>query len=180
MCTGPIDTFEIEKITLEIWNSYYGGSNYGPKIEIISQNGEKRQTLFHGPFSKGTTLIWDKNGENRYGHNNLGGVSGFRVKPFLDTKERSQRYYTKFRIIGGGGDDFSPKMLTIYSTDGMQYNSFHGRHGRYIRFWTDNVKGNFERKAENPRPLGMWNGNLEWMYQNPSKGWHTDREITRN
>jgi len=73
---------EITKITLDIWGHDYCGSNYGPYIEILSKNGEKRNTYYHGPFSSGTTLIWDNNGENRYGGKNLGGVSGFQVKPF--------------------------------------------------------------------------------------------------
>merc|ERR1712029_790624 len=100
---GPL---EISKITLDIWDTYYCGSNYGPYIEIESQNGEKRHTHFHGPFSKGTTLIWDNNGENRWGAMNLGGLSGFQVKAFVDyslqpNDARVYWYYIKYRIVGG-------------------------------------------------------------------------------
>ena len=118
MSTGP---HEIYKITLDIWDNAYCGSNYGPYIEIISGGGEKRHTYFHGPFSSGTTLIWDNKGENRYGGNNLGELSGFQVTPFPDSYHRPKDYYIMFQIVGGGGDDFCPKTLTIYTNDGTKY-----------------------------------------------------------
>ena len=150
MFTGP---HEISKITLDIWDSAYCGSNYGPYIEIESQNGEKRHTMFHGSFSKGTTLIWDNNGENRWGARNLGRVAGFQVTPFLFSGFGPQSWhpdvgvntpYIKYRIIGGGGDDFCPKQLTFYTTDGKKY--MDGK--RYtMDDWVDNETGGEWRKA---------------------------------
>ena len=134
---------EINKITLEIWGNNYCGSNYGPYIEIRSANGEKRHTYFHGPFSSGTTLIWDNNGENRYGGKNLGGVSGFQVKPF-QIQSKSPYFGSsviKFRIVGGGGDDFCPRTLTIYTKDGMKYQKYR------MEDWVDNNKGDEWRIA---------------------------------
>jgi len=137
---GPM---EITKITLTIWNRNYCGSNYGPYIEIQSKNGEKRNTYFHGPFSLGTTLIWDNNGENRYGGKNLGGVSGFQVKLFRDhsSSTRPGMPGIKFRIVGGGGDDFCPRRLTIYTKAGYKFEKF-------MQEWVDNEKGNEWRMAE--------------------------------
>ena len=135
MSEGP---HEISKITLQIWGHDYCGSNYGPYIEIQSKNGEKRNTYFHGPFSLGTTLIWDNNGENRYGGKNLGGVSGFQVYP---SGLEGTYYYIKFRIVGGGGDDFCPKRLTIYTKDGTKYQK------GWMDDWVDNKKGGGWRKA---------------------------------
>ena len=150
MSTGP---HEITKIYLSIWGSVpftgYGcGSNYGPYIEIQSKNGEKRNTYFHGPFSAGTTLIWDNNGENRYGGKNLGGVSGFQVTPFYRSRSFYPRpyapvhHYIKYRIVGGGGDDFCPKKLTIYCKDGTKYVT-----GYDMTDWVDSKKGGGWRKA---------------------------------
>ena len=95
LSTGP---HEITKITLDIWGDDYCGSNHGPYIEILSKNGEKRNTYFHGPFSSGTTLIWDNNGENRYGGKNLGGVSGFQVDPLYFPFNPSTHYGIKILI----------------------------------------------------------------------------------
>merc|ERR1711963_1362904 len=81
---APLESLEISKITMDIWNRNWCGSNYGPYIEIESQNGEKRHTHFQGPFSKGERLIWDDNGENRWGAMNLGRVAGFQVKTFVE------------------------------------------------------------------------------------------------
>ena len=162
---------------MDIWNSAYCGSNYGPKIEIESQNGEKRQTMFHGPFSKGTTLIWDNNGENRWGARNLGGVAGFQVKAFVDWSlqpddRRVYWYYIKYRIVGGGNDLFCPKTLTIHTTDGRIFkNGIHGGgHERSSRSqwqndginyygmvvmndWVDDKKGVKWRQAQLPKFL---------------------------
>jgi len=138
---------EISKITLQIWGDDYCGSNYGPYIEIQSRNGERRNTYFHGPFSKGTTLIWDNKGENRYGGRNLGGVSGWQVEPlYFPYGEWTPfnpltHYGMKFRIVGGGGDDFCPHTLKIYTKDGKEY----GRY--YMEDWVDNKKGGGWRLA---------------------------------
>ena len=142
--TGPC---EINKITLEIWGNNYCGSNHGPYIEIRSANGEKRNTYFHGPFSSGTTLIWDNNGENRYGGKNLGGVSGFQVNPYakrrysLRLRADTTEFFIWFRIVGGGGDDFCPKNLMIYCNDGTIYKKY------VMRDWVDNKKGGGWRLA---------------------------------
>ena len=153
MSKGP---HEISKITLSIWGHNYCGSNYGPYIEIQSRNGEKRNTYFHGPFSAGTTLIWDNNGENRYGGRNLGGVSGFQVDPLYFPVAQwtpfnpSTHYGMKFRFVGGGGDDFCPKTLTIYCKDGTKYVT-----GYDMKDWVDSKKGGGWRKASK-------NGVIKW------------------
>ena len=168
MSTGPL---EISKITLDIWDTYYCGSNYGPYIEIESQNGEKRHTHFHGPFSKGTTLIWDNNGENRWGARNLGGVAGFQVTPFLDLEAGQEIYsgnlfqgrdwyYIKYRIIGGGGDDFCPKQVTFHTTDGKKYiDGTRYKNGMW-GLWVDNTKGNEWRKAGGCQWIELTNSGL--------------------
>ena len=150
MSTGP---HEIIKITLDIWDGNLCGSNYGPYIEIASFSNKyrigikKRHTYFHGPFSSGTTLIWDNNGENRYGGKNLGGVSGFQVTPFYRSRSFYPRpyapvhHYIKYRIVGGGGDDFCPNVLTIFTKDGTVYKS------GPMKDWVDDKKGNGWRTA---------------------------------
>ena len=152
MSTGP---HEIIKITLDIWDGNYCGSNYGPYIEIKSFSRkyrvgfQKRHTYFHGPFSSGTTLIWDNNGENRYGGKNLGGVSGFQVYPRSCVSYLSPTCIW-FRIVGGGGDDFCPKTLTIYCKDGTKYVT-----GYDMKDWVDSKKGGGWRKASK-------NGVIKW------------------
>ena len=134
---------------MDIWDGNLCGSNYGPYIEIKSFSHKyrigfkKRHTYFHGPFSSGTTLIWDNNGENRYGGKNLGGVSGFQVKLFRDhsSSTRPGMPGIKFRIVGGGGDDFCPRRLTIYTKAGYKFEKF-------MQEWVDNEKGNEWRMAE--------------------------------
>ena len=122
---------------MSIWNNNYCGSNYGPKIEISSIGDQRieRQTHYHGPFSSGTTLIWDNNGENRWGAKNLGRVSGFQVYPVAVPIRRPTDYFIFFKIIGGGGDDFCPKTLTIYCNDGTKYAKYD------MKGWFDNRKG---------------------------------------
>ena len=139
-----IGSVEINKITLSIWDDNYCGSNYGPKIEIFD-----RQTSYHGPFHRGTTLIWDNNGENRYGGKNLGGVSGFQVYPRSCVSYLSPTCIW-FRIVGGGGDDFCPKTLTIYCKDGTKYVT-----GYDMTDWVDSKKGGGWRKASK-------NGVIKW------------------
>ena len=133
---------------MKIWDNLSCGSNYGPKIEI-DVPGYRCETLYHGPFHRGTVLIWDNNGENRWGAKNLGGVSGFQVRPFGIYDSYRRRYFGTqifFRIIGGGGDDFCPKVLTIYCKDGKIYQSVD------MNGWFDDTKGgNKWRKAYRKR-----------------------------
>ena len=98
---------------MDIWDSASCGSNYGPYIEVQSANGEKRNTAFHGPFSKGTKLIWDNNGENRWGTQLLRKVDEFQVTP--------RNGIIMFRFVGGGDDAFCPKTLTIFTKDGKRF-----------------------------------------------------------
>ena len=78
--------------------------------------------------------------------------------------EPSYRYYIKYRIIGGGSDDFCPLHLTIHTTDGMQYrDGVAGQGWPKMDDWVDNNTGNQWRKATNPLPLQKnRNGILEW------------------
>merc|ERR1712012_312656 len=94
---------------------------------------------------------------------NLGGVSGFQVKAFVDWSlqpddRRVYWYYIKYRIVGGGNDLFCPKTLTIHTTDGRIFkNGIHGGgHERSSRSqwqndWVDDKKGVKWRQAQLPK-----------------------------
>ena len=141
---------------MRIWYDDWCGSNYGPYIEIESYNGEKRRTHFHGPFSKGERLIWDNNGENRWGAKNLGGLTGFQVTTIVERAVLDPNHYRntyiKYRMVGGGSDYFCPLWVTFYTTDGYEYKEDLRSYTGYLSLWVNNRYGNGWRAARRDRP----------------------------
>ena len=124
---------EIRKVTLELWNNDWCGTDEGPTFEIRTQKGEiRRVTRSYSPASLGETLQWDNfNGKLGNGIDNSGTVSGLRISgSFLN-----------FKLFGSSGDDFCPKRFSVVTYDGTVYRSSE------MKDWVDESKGNHYRTA---------------------------------
>ena len=124
---------EIRKVTLELWNSDWCGTDDGPTFEIRTQKGETRRvTRSFSPANLGDTLQWDNfNGKLGNGIDNSGNVSGLKVSGAS----------LRFKLIGQSWDDFCPKRFKVVTYDGTVYRSSE------MNDWVDKGKGNHYRTA---------------------------------
>ena len=149
MATGN----EIRKVTLEIWDNDWCGTDKGPTFQIRTKDGTTRTTyLSFDPVSKGSTLQWDHSNEK------LGSVNGLQlpclyingryryaacespnVNDYIDGNHipNAKGYAPNlfFKLIGNSGDDFCPKKFEVVTYDGTVYRS------PKIYKWVDNKKG---------------------------------------
>ena len=117
---------QISKVTLELWDDDWCGTNYGPTFEIRTQDNKRgRVTRSFNPAYKGDTLQWD----NRNGK--LGYVTNLKVSGAS----------LRFKLEGQSGDDFCPKRFSVYTYGGAVYRSLE------MNDWVDSSKGNQERLA---------------------------------
>ena len=147
---------EIKKVTLEIWNKDWCGTDKGPAFQIRTKDGTTRTTyLSFDHVWKGSTLEWDHSNEK------LGSVNGlqlpciyingrYRYVPcespdkndFTDgiggeqfiPNAKGYASYLVFKIFGQSGDDFCPKRFKVFTYDGTVYRS------PKIDEWVDNNK----------------------------------------
>jgi len=122
---------EIRKVTLEIWDNDWCGTDYGPTFEIRTQGGiTRRVTRSFKSVSKGDTLQWD----------NINGKLGYTVVPQVSGLQVSGGSLN-FKLFGGTGDDFCPKRFRVVTYDGTVYRSSE------MNDWVDKSKGYQTRTA---------------------------------
>ena len=154
MATGN----EIRKVTLELWDKDWCGTDKGPAFQIRTRDGTTRTTyLSFDPALKGNTLQWDHSNEK------LGSVNGLKLpclyingryryvpcespnkNDYIDDQlipdRKGYANYLQFKLIGQSGDDFCPKRFKVVTYDGTVYL-------QQMNDWVDKRKGYETRRA---------------------------------